>query len=79
VQNKYDLFGFSDYPLKRVKEDIEGEKVGVGGSLNLLQNITLTTQPIGSLRWSPDKLGLAVATSFDQAFRVIIVTRLNLY
>lgn len=52
--------------------------VGVAGSVNLLQNVTLSTQPIGSFDWSPDKKGLCVCSGFDQSVRVLIVTRLNL-
>lgn len=52
--------------------------VGVAGSVNLLQNVTLSTQPIASLDWSPDKQGLCVCSSFDQSVRVLIVTKLNL-
>uniref|UniRef100_A0A3B3RN11 Dynein axonemal assembly factor 10 n=1 Tax=Paramormyrops kingsleyae TaxID=1676925 RepID=A0A3B3RN11_9TELE len=51
--------------------------MGVAGTLNLLQNITLSTQPIASLDWSPDKQGLCVCSAFDQAVRVLIVTKLN--
>ncbi|CAH1400146.1 unnamed protein product [Nezara viridula] len=68
-----------NYPDKRWREDAEGKEVGVVGTLSLLQNVTLATQPISSFHWCPDKLGLAVATSFDQTHRVIIVTKLNLY
>jgi len=58
---------------------LDGEEVGVIGNLTLLQNATLSTQPISGLDWSPDKQGLAVCTSFDQMFRVLIVTKLNLF
>lgn len=51
--------------------------MGVAGSLQLLQNVGLSTQPLSSLDWSPDKLGLAVSTAFDQTLRVIVVTKLN--
>ncbi|KAL1140366.1 hypothetical protein AAG570_000298 [Ranatra chinensis] len=68
-----------EYPLKRVKDDLEGEKVGVMGNVQLLQNSTLTSQPISSFAWCPDKLGLGLATSFDQAFRLVIITKLKLY
>ncbi|KAG8323518.1 dynein axonemal assembly factor 10 [Homalodisca vitripennis] len=68
-----------NYPEKRVRESGEGEMMGVPGSLSLLQNSVLTSQPISSFNWSPDKTGLAVCTSFDQTVRVLIVTKLNLY
>ena len=67
----------SNYPNQRVKKDSEGREEGVAGSVSLLQNVTLSTQPITGFDWSPDKLGLAVCTSFDQMLRVLIVTKLN--
>ncbi|XP_006005185.1 dynein axonemal assembly factor 10 isoform X1 [Latimeria chalumnae] len=66
-----------EYPAQRSKMDSEGVKMGAAGSVNLLQNVTLSTQPIASLDWSPDKLGLCVCTAFDQTVRVLIVTKLN--
>lgn len=69
----------SNYPEKRKLADAEGIFQGVVGSLNLLQNSTLSSQPVSSLDWSPDKQGLAVCTSFDQCLRVLIVTKLNTY
>jgi len=65
------------YPPKRSKDDDDGIPEGVIGKLNKLQNTVLSTQPIASFDWSPDKEGLAVCTSFDQALRVLIVTKLN--
>jgi len=66
-----------EYPGKRKTEDKEGMEMGVMGTLKKLQNMTLSTQPIASFDWSPDKEGLAVCTSFDQMLRVLIVTKLN--
>lgn len=60
-----------------MRKDDKGEEVGVAGSLQLLQNVGMSTQPISSLDWSPDKLGLGVATAFDQTLRVIVCTKLN--
>lgn len=68
----------SEYPAQRSKKDSEGVDVGVAGSVNLLQNVTLSTQPIASMDWSPDKQGLCVCSGFDQSVRVLIVTKLNL-
>jgi len=68
---------FSKYPTNRVAKDENGQDMGVPGSIQLLQNVGLATQPISSFDWSPDKLGLAVSTSFDQTLRVILVTKLN--
>ena len=66
-----------NYPAKRITTDKEGMEMGVVGKLTRLQNMTVSTQPIASFDWSPDKEGLAVCTSFDQMLRVLIVTKLN--
>ncbi|KAL7991326.1 hypothetical protein Chor_015582 [Crotalus horridus] len=66
-----------EYPAQRSKKDSEGTEMGIAGSVSLLQNVTLSTQPISSLDWSPDKRGLCVCSSFDQTVRVLIVTKLN--
>ncbi|KAL1460707.1 hypothetical protein WDU94_012660 [Cyamophila willieti] len=68
-----------NYPTRRIKEDVDGLPQGVPGSLTLLQETTVSSQPINSLDWSLDKLGLAVCTSFDQSFKLLITTKLNLY
>ncbi|XP_016383782.1 WD repeat-containing protein 92-like [Sinocyclocheilus rhinocerous] len=66
-----------EYPAQRTKKGADDVDMGVAGSVNLLQNVTLSTQPISSLDWSPDKQGLCVCSSFDQSVRVLIVTKLN--
>ncbi|XP_017779626.1 PREDICTED: WD repeat-containing protein 92 [Nicrophorus vespilloides] len=66
------------YPDKRVDKDGDGIPVGVIGELQLIQNSTLSGQPITSFDWCKDKLGLAVCSSFDQTVRVLITTKLNL-
>ena len=72
------LYICSNYPSQRSVKDTEGgESQGVPGTLSLLQNITLSTQPIAGFDWNSDKQGLAVATAFDQTLRVLIVTKLN--
>lgn len=58
-------------------QDKDGVDMGAPGSLTLVQNATLSTQPIAALDWSPDKMGLAVCVSFDQTLRVLINTKLN--
>ncbi|VEN60774.1 unnamed protein product [Callosobruchus maculatus] len=68
-----------NYPLKRVEKDSDGLSYGVAGELNLIQNCTLTEQPITSFDWCVDKTGLAVCSSFDQSIRVLITTKLHLY
>lgn len=68
-----------NYPEKRKIADADGIDQGVIGNLSLLQNTTISTQPVSSLDWSPDKQGLAVCSAFDQCIRVIITTKLNTY
>lgn len=66
-----------NYPAKRVKEDENGKELGVAGTVSLLQNVLMSTQPISSFDWSPDKEGLCVCVAFDQTIRVLITTKLN--
>jgi len=65
------------YPDQRRVTDSEGKHAGVAGSLEKVGEKQVAEQPIGSLDWSPDKLGLAVCTSFDQAVRVLAITKLD--
>jgi WD40 repeat protein len=65
------------YPDQRVQKDSSGQEEGVIGSVSLLQNVTVSSQPISSMDWSPDKEGLLACCSFDQMVRVCIVTKLN--
>lgn len=65
-----------EYPAKRSKQEGDGV-VGVPGTVDLLQNAGISTQPISGFDWSRDKEGLCVCTAFDQAVRVIIVTKLK--
>lgn len=51
--------------------------MGVAGNIQLLQNVGLSTQPLSGFQWSPDKIGLAVSTGFDQTIRVVVCTKLN--
>ena len=37
-------------------------KMGVVGSVSLLQNMTIASQPISSIDWSPDKVQEGVVT-----------------
>ncbi|KAJ3234396.1 WD repeat-containing protein 92 [Chytriomyces hyalinus] len=66
-----------NYPANRVKEDpSDKQKMGVAGTVELLNNATLAEQPISAFDWSPDKPGLCVFSAFDQQIRVAIVTKL---
>ena len=53
--------------------------VGVVGRIELLNEKVLAAQPIVSVDWHEDKLGLGCACSLDQQVKVIICTKLNLY
>jgi len=48
----------SSYPDQRVKKDTDDLDIGVIGSVSLLQNANLSTQPITSFDWSPDKVSI---------------------
>ncbi|XP_075159977.1 dynein axonemal assembly factor 10 [Haematobia irritans] len=67
------------YPEKRVKDDADGFKEGVVGSIEMLNASTISTQPVHCFDWHPDKMGLAVCGAFDQTARVLVTTKLNLY
>lgn len=57
-------------------QDQDGKDLGVVGSMTQLSGKQLSTQPISSFSWSPDKQGLFVCSSFDQCIRVGFVTKL---
>jgi len=65
------------YPTARQRQGKDNLPVGVAGSLELLNSRVVSSQPINSFDWSPDREGLAVLTSLDQSLRVLICTRLN--
>lgn len=67
------------YPANRVEKDSEGNMRGVLGGLELLNSRVISTQPIVSFDWSPDKEGLCCFAALDQQIRVYIVTKLHKY
>jgi len=67
-----------EYPSQRSLKDEHGYQYGVAGSVNLLQTKNLSTQPICSLDFHPDKAGLVCLGSFDQSVRVGVISKLNL-
>eukprot|EP00918_Siedleckia_nematoides_P008804 GHVU01019319.1.p1 GENE.GHVU01019319.1~~GHVU01019319.1.p1 ORF type:complete len:276 (+),score=28.71 GHVU01019319.1:825-1652(+) len=67
------------YPQQRSVKDSEGIAKGVTGSLELLNEQSVSTQPLVALDWHPDKIGLACTAALDQTLRVLLVTKLNLY
>lgn len=68
------------YPMSRTKKHVDdGAPVGVMGTAELLNSRIISTQPIVSFDWSPDKEGLACMAALDQVVRVYLVTKLNKY
>ncbi|XP_067647810.1 dynein axonemal assembly factor 10 [Eurosta solidaginis] len=67
-----------EYPEKRRKPDADNIEMGLAGSLQMLHASTVSSQPVHSFDWHPDKMGLAVCGSFDQCVRVLVTTKLNL-
>ena len=67
------------YPAQRTVKDVNGIQMGVAGSVELLNAKIISTQPVVSFDWSPDKEGLACMACLDQTLRVMIVTKLHLY
>ncbi|CAG9329157.1 unnamed protein product [Blepharisma stoltei] len=68
-----------NYPSQRSVQDMNGNPKGVPGSVTMLNQRDLSTQPVASFDWSADRLGLAVLSCLDQSMKVIITTKLNLY
>lgn len=64
------------YPGNRVGKDSTGDPIGIAGELQELNRAQCSTQPISSIDWSPDKIGLGLTTAFDQTVRVFIATKL---
>lgn len=67
------------YPGNRSLKDLDGLEMGVPGKLELLNEKKIAEQPVVSLDWNTDKLGLGCTVSLDQKCSVIITTKLNLY
>jgi len=67
------------YPASRTAMYKDNVPVGVVGTVELLNSKVISTQPIVSLDWSPDKEGLCTLTCLDQTLRCYIVTKLNKY
>ena len=68
-----------NYPNERVVKDDNGVDKGIIGNLEILNSKEITTQPIVSLDWNPDKLGLAGMAALDQSIKLYLFTRLNYY
>lgn len=58
------------YPLNRVtKHAKDGLSVGQMGDIELLNSRVISTQPMTSFDWSPDKAGLCCLSCLDQTIR----------
>ena len=58
------------YPKNRVGKHRQDETpIGVAGSVELLNSRVISTQPIVSFDWSPDREGLCCMSSLDQTLR----------
>ena len=56
------------YPISRIGKHAEdGNPVGIMGDVELLNSRVISTQPIVSLDWSPDRAGLCALCSLDQS------------
>lgn len=58
------------YPTKRVGRHAEdGSPIGVAGSVELLNSRIISSQPLSSFDWSPDREGLCCMSCLDQSLR----------
>eukprot|EP01041_Mallomonas_annulata_P011138 gene11138-23278_t len=67
------------YPASRTRQAKDNMPMGVMGTVELLNSRVISTQPIVSMDWSPDREGLCVLSCLDQTLRCFIVTKLNKY
>lgn len=63
---------FSSYPDQRVKKDANDLEMGVIGSVSMLQNASLSTQPITSFDWSPDKVSDVYLILYNSSLLLVI-------
>jgi WD40 repeat protein len=72
------LFKYS-YPEERKIKDKDGIDRGVAGTVEMLNQKELSSQPMISFDWHVNKTGLCVFACLDQSVRVAICTKLHLY
>ncbi|CAN0538181.1 unnamed protein product, partial [Ectocarpus sp. 8 AP-2014] len=72
------------YPSSRTKNDKASLRFGFGNPtwcffyhVELLNSRVISSQPIVSFDWSPDREGLCCLSCLDQTVRVYIVTKLG--
>ena len=61
----------------RVTEAADKQPCGVAGTVEHVAKAELSTQPICSFDWSPDRLGLFACAALDQSLYVGITTNLQ--
>lgn len=66
-----------DYPAQRSRKGDDGEMVGVAGTISLINNVNVASQPVNAVDWHMDKAGLCAVAAFDQSLRVCVVTNLQ--
>jgi hypothetical protein len=66
------------YPPERSLKDANNKPKGIPGTIEELNKVKIGEQPVNSMDWSKDREGLLVCSAFDQAVRVMLVTKLNL-
>ena len=74
----FNLYKYN-YPTSRTKMAKDNVPMGVVGNVELLNSRVISSQPIDSFDWSPDREGLCVLSCLDQTLRCFIVTKLNKY
>ena len=68
------------YPMNRVGKHPKDElPVGVMGNIELLNSRIISTQPMTSFDWSPDRAGLGCLSCLDQTLRYVYVIRCMMY
>eukprot|EP01059_Diplonema_ambulator_P000777 TRINITY_DN10626_c0_g1_i1.p1 TRINITY_DN10626_c0_g1~~TRINITY_DN10626_c0_g1_i1.p1 ORF type:complete len:359 (+),score=61.17 TRINITY_DN10626_c0_g1_i1:186-1262(+) len=67
-----------NYPPQQTVPDADGVEKGVPGSVEEINKVTISQQPISSFDWNRSKEGLAVCSCFDQSIRVMVCTKLDL-
>lgn len=66
------------YPSERSLKDLNGIPKGVAGKIEELNKVKIGDQPINALDWCKGREGLLACCGFDQAVRVMLVTKLSL-
>lgn len=61
------------YPMNRVgKHKKDGSPIGIMGDVELLNSRVMSTQPIVSFDWNPDRAGLCCMGVLDQTLRYVV-------